>query len=183
MELIEDLALYDNESWNDPRDLNKTVKAISLPSNNPSTSDRRIMELEDQVKFLMKSYEAPKPSSQVNRVTSTCKVCNGPHETHNCLELPKHAYNHFTSSTVGQRPRNSGKDHESWDSKPNFRKYETRSVSLNDSPPLKWSEHFPSQGTPKQSCEDALRKFILSQELHILRLKPRLGSNKLRLIT
>ena len=46
-ELIEDLALYDNESWNDPRDLNKTVKAISLPSNNSSTPDRRIMELED----------------------------------------------------------------------------------------------------------------------------------------
>ena len=62
-ELIEDLALYDNESWSDPRDLNKTVKAISLPSNNSSTLDRRIMELEDQVKFLMKSYEASKPSS------------------------------------------------------------------------------------------------------------------------
>ena len=62
-ELIEDLSLYDNESWNDPRDLNKTVKAISLPSNNSSTSDRRIIELEDQVKFLMKSYEAPKHSS------------------------------------------------------------------------------------------------------------------------
>ena len=66
-ELIEDLALYDNESWNDPRDLNKTVKAISLPSNNSSTPDRRIMKLEDQVKFLMKSYEAPKHSSQVNK--------------------------------------------------------------------------------------------------------------------
>ena len=38
-ELIEDLALYDNESWNDLRDLNKTVKAISLPLNNSSTSD------------------------------------------------------------------------------------------------------------------------------------------------
>ena len=49
--LIEDLALYDNESWNDPSDLNKMVKAISLPSNNSSTSDRRIIELEDQVKF------------------------------------------------------------------------------------------------------------------------------------
>jgi hypothetical protein len=81
-ELIEDLALYDNESWNDPRDLNKTVKAISLPSNNSSTPDRRIMELEDQVKFLMKSYEAPKPSNQVNKITSSCELCNGPHDTY-----------------------------------------------------------------------------------------------------
>ncbi|GJU21208.1 zinc finger, CCHC-type containing protein [Tanacetum coccineum] len=30
-ELIENLALYDHESWNDPRDLAKSVKAISLP--------------------------------------------------------------------------------------------------------------------------------------------------------
>ncbi|GKA53366.1 hypothetical protein Tco_0746681 [Tanacetum coccineum] len=30
-ELIENLALYDHESWNDPRDLAKPVKAISLP--------------------------------------------------------------------------------------------------------------------------------------------------------
>ncbi|GJT92177.1 MAK10-like protein [Tanacetum coccineum] len=29
--LLEDLALYDNESWNDPRDFAKSVKAISLP--------------------------------------------------------------------------------------------------------------------------------------------------------
>ncbi|GJR16731.1 zinc finger, CCHC-type containing protein [Tanacetum coccineum] len=29
--LLEDLALYDNENWNDPRDFVKPVKAISLP--------------------------------------------------------------------------------------------------------------------------------------------------------
>ena len=63
-EIIEDLALYDNESWNDPRDLPKTIKAISLPSNNSNTSDRRIMELEGQVEHLMKSCEPPRPSSQ-----------------------------------------------------------------------------------------------------------------------
>ena len=87
-ELIEDLALYDNESWSDSRDLNKTVKAISLPSNNSSTSDRRIMELEDQVRFRIKSYEAPRPSSQVNKVTSSCELCSGPHDTRDCVELP-----------------------------------------------------------------------------------------------
>jgi hypothetical protein len=96
--LIEDLALYDNESWNDPRDLNKTVKAISLPSNNSSTPDRRIMELEDQVKFLMKSYESPKPSSQVNKITSSCELCSGPHDTRDCMELPEQAFADFASS-------------------------------------------------------------------------------------
>ncbi|GJS83424.1 MAK10-like protein [Tanacetum coccineum] len=29
--LLEDLAVYDNESWNDPRDFTKPVKAIALP--------------------------------------------------------------------------------------------------------------------------------------------------------
>ncbi|GKG31309.1 hypothetical protein Tco_0423797 [Tanacetum coccineum] len=29
--LLEDLALYDNESWNEPRDFAKLVKAIALP--------------------------------------------------------------------------------------------------------------------------------------------------------
>ncbi|GJY11356.1 hypothetical protein Tco_0379541 [Tanacetum coccineum] len=38
--LLEDLALYDNESWNDPRDFDKLVKAIALPQDVPSTSDR-----------------------------------------------------------------------------------------------------------------------------------------------
>ncbi|GJS15360.1 hypothetical protein Tco_0409832 [Tanacetum coccineum] len=46
--LLEDLALYDNESWNDPRDFAKPVKATALPQDVPSTSDRRLIELENQ---------------------------------------------------------------------------------------------------------------------------------------
>ncbi|GKC99392.1 hypothetical protein Tco_1169667 [Tanacetum coccineum] len=45
--LLEDLALYDNKSWNNPRDFAKLVKAISLPQDVPSTSDRRLIELEN----------------------------------------------------------------------------------------------------------------------------------------
>ncbi|GKA32072.1 hypothetical protein Tco_0718439 [Tanacetum coccineum] len=39
--ILEDLALYDNESWNDPRDFAKPVKAIALPQDVPSTSDKQ----------------------------------------------------------------------------------------------------------------------------------------------
>ncbi|GJT13336.1 hypothetical protein Tco_0860378 [Tanacetum coccineum] len=46
--LLEDLALYDNESWNDPRDFYKLVKSIALPQDVPSTSDRHLIELENQ---------------------------------------------------------------------------------------------------------------------------------------
>nr|GEZ24846.1 MAK10-like protein [Tanacetum cinerariifolium]GEZ38416.1 MAK10-like protein [Tanacetum cinerariifolium] len=45
--LLEDLARYDKESWNDPRDFAKPVKAISLPQDVPSTSDLRLIELEN----------------------------------------------------------------------------------------------------------------------------------------
>ncbi|GKD85971.1 hypothetical protein Tco_1357125, partial [Tanacetum coccineum] len=58
--LLEDLALYDNESWNDPRDFAKPVKAISLPQDVLSTSDRRLIELENQVQRLIEAHLAPK---------------------------------------------------------------------------------------------------------------------------
>ncbi|GJW54531.1 zinc finger, CCHC-type containing protein [Tanacetum coccineum] len=47
--LLEDLTLYDNESWNDPRYFTKPVKAISMPQDVPSTSDHHLIELENQV--------------------------------------------------------------------------------------------------------------------------------------
>ncbi|GJS93418.1 hypothetical protein Tco_0800386 [Tanacetum coccineum] len=57
--LSEDLALYENKSWNDPRDFSKLAKAISLPQVVPSTSDRRLIELKNQVQRLMKAHLAP----------------------------------------------------------------------------------------------------------------------------
>ncbi|GJY65483.1 zinc finger, CCHC-type containing protein [Tanacetum coccineum] len=64
--LLEDLALYDNESWNDPRDFGKPVKAISMPQDVPSTSDRRLIELENQVQRLMEAHLALNQPVQVN---------------------------------------------------------------------------------------------------------------------
>ncbi|GKF44600.1 hypothetical protein Tco_0131152 [Tanacetum coccineum] len=57
--ILEDLALYDNESWNDPRDFAKPVKAISLPQDVLSISDRYLIDLENQVQHLMKTHLAP----------------------------------------------------------------------------------------------------------------------------
>nr|GEU77984.1 zinc finger, CCHC-type [Tanacetum cinerariifolium] len=45
--LLEDLSLYDKESWNDPRDFAKPIKAIALPQDVPSTSDRHLIKLEN----------------------------------------------------------------------------------------------------------------------------------------
>ncbi|GJU01588.1 MAK10-like protein [Tanacetum coccineum] len=66
--LLEDLALYDNESWNDPKDLAKPVKAISLPQDIPSTPDLHLIKVKNQVQRLMEAHLATKSHVQVNKI-------------------------------------------------------------------------------------------------------------------
>ncbi|GKA08381.1 hypothetical protein Tco_0687712 [Tanacetum coccineum] len=96
--LLEDLAPYDNESWNDLRDFAKPVKAISLPQDVLSTSDRRLIELENQVQRLMESHVAPKQPIQVNKISSLCEICNGPHDTQYCIENIEQAFVEYAFS-------------------------------------------------------------------------------------
>ncbi|GJS80566.1 MAK10-like protein [Tanacetum coccineum] len=96
--LLEDLALYDNESWNDPRDFAKPVKVIALPQDVPNTSDRRLIELENQVQRLMEAYLAPTQPTQVNKITTSCEICSGPHDTQYCMEDPEQAFVEYASS-------------------------------------------------------------------------------------
>ncbi|GJR02287.1 hypothetical protein Tco_0525271 [Tanacetum coccineum] len=79
--ILEDIALYDNESWNDPRDFAKPVKAIALPQDVPSTSDHRLIELENQVQHLMEVHLAPTQPTHVNKITTPCEICSSPHDT------------------------------------------------------------------------------------------------------
>ncbi|GJZ94396.1 hypothetical protein Tco_0666599 [Tanacetum coccineum] len=96
--LLEDLALYDNESWNDPRDFVKPVKAIALPQDVSSTSDRYLIELENQVQRLMEASLALTQPTQVNKVTTSCEICSGPHDTLYCMEYPEQAFVEYASS-------------------------------------------------------------------------------------
>ncbi|GKD71792.1 zinc finger, CCHC-type containing protein [Tanacetum coccineum] len=57
--LLEDLTLYNNKTWNDPRDFAKPVKVIASPQDVPSTFDRRLIELENQIQRLMEAHLAP----------------------------------------------------------------------------------------------------------------------------
>ncbi|GJZ37756.1 MAK10-like protein [Tanacetum coccineum] len=100
--LLEDLALYDNESWNDPRDFAKPVKAIALPQDVPSTSDRRLIELKNQVQCLMEAYLAPTQPTQVNKITTSCEICSGPHDTRYCMEDPEQAFVEYASSRTDE---------------------------------------------------------------------------------
>ncbi|GJR69852.1 MAK10-like protein [Tanacetum coccineum] len=66
--LLEDLALYDNEIWNDPRDLAKLVKVITLPQDVP-----------------------------MNKITTSCEICSGPHDTQYCMKDPEQAFVEYAS--------------------------------------------------------------------------------------
>ncbi|GJW92750.1 zinc finger, CCHC-type containing protein [Tanacetum coccineum] len=78
-ELLEDLALYDNKDV-------------------PSTSNRPLIKLENQVQRLMEAHLASKQPIQVNQVTSSCEICNGPHDTQYCMKNPEQAFVDYDSS-------------------------------------------------------------------------------------
>ncbi|GJW51443.1 MAK10-like protein [Tanacetum coccineum] len=128
--ILEDLALYDNESWNDPRDFAKPVKEITLPQDVMSTSDCRLIELENQVQRLMEAYLASTQLTQVKKIIASCKICNGPHDTHNCTEGPEQACVDYASSHTNeirdkkfisnQGPRNFNDVANTWKDNPNF---------------------------------------------------------------
>ncbi|GJW11018.1 hypothetical protein Tco_1576845 [Tanacetum coccineum] len=99
---LKDLALYDNESWNDPRDFAKPVKAISLPQDVPSTSDHRLIELENQVQRLMEAHLAPTQPTQMNKITTSCEICSGPHDTQYCMKDPEQAFVVYISSRTDE---------------------------------------------------------------------------------
>nr|GEX72920.1 MAK10-like protein [Tanacetum cinerariifolium] len=87
--VLDDFALYENESWNDPRDSTKPVKAIALPQDVPITSDRRLIELENQVQCLVEDHLAPTQPTHVNKVTTSCEIFSGPHDTQYSREDPE----------------------------------------------------------------------------------------------
>ncbi|GJX52706.1 MAK10-like protein [Tanacetum coccineum] len=70
-EIIENLALYDQEGWNDSKGFIKPVKAIFTPQGTSKTPDRRLLELEDQINFLLKG---PNPQPQVLGTTFEARV-------------------------------------------------------------------------------------------------------------
>ncbi|GKA68652.1 zinc finger, CCHC-type containing protein [Tanacetum coccineum] len=53
-EIIEYLALYDHEGWDETKEFVKLVKAISTPQGVSKTPDRRLLKLEDQINLLLK---------------------------------------------------------------------------------------------------------------------------------
>ncbi|GJW83959.1 hypothetical protein Tco_0157104 [Tanacetum coccineum] len=99
-DLLQKVPHHGIDLWlqNDPRDFAKPVKAIALLQDVLSTFDRRLIELENQVQRLMEAHLAPTQPTQVNRVTNSCEICSGPHDTQYCMKDPEQAFVEYTSS-------------------------------------------------------------------------------------
>ncbi|GJU79666.1 MAK10-like protein [Tanacetum coccineum] len=177
--ILEDLALYDNKSWNDPRDFIKPVKAIALPQDVPITSDCRLIELENQVQRLMEAHLAPTQPNQVNKVSSPCKICSGPHDIQYCMKNPEQASVDYTSScinevggkrfTPNQGPRNFNEATNTWKDKPNFNWAHTQTITSPQGGSV--SIHSSSY---QMKLEKALLDFDSNHEKRLSHLKTQL---------
>ncbi|GJW10233.1 MAK10-like protein [Tanacetum coccineum] len=110
-----------SRSVNDPRDFAKLVKAISLPQDVSSTSDLRLIELENQVQRLMEAHLAPKSSVQqtfVDYASSSIAEAGGKWFTF------KHEQNYLGDTY-----------NPSWKSHPNLRRRQPQNSQNNFSNP------------------------------------------------
>nr|GEZ89725.1 hypothetical protein [Tanacetum cinerariifolium] len=83
-------------------DFAKPFKAIPLPQDVLSIFDRRLIKLKNQVQRLMEAHLAPMQHTQVNKITSSCEICSGPHDTQYCIEDPKQAFVEYASSRTDE---------------------------------------------------------------------------------
>ncbi|GJX26515.1 hypothetical protein Tco_0232811 [Tanacetum coccineum] len=87
-EIIENLALYDHEGWDDTKEFVKPVKVIATPHGIPKTPDRRLFELEDQINFLLKGSRPAPPSSSTHNSQAYVNVAYSSSRQKNQNESP-----------------------------------------------------------------------------------------------
>nr|GEX36555.1 MAK10-like protein [Tanacetum cinerariifolium] len=78
------------------------VKAITLPQDVPSTSDRLLIELKNQVQCLMEAHLAPTQPTQVNKITTSCEIYSGPYDTQYCMEDLEQAFVEYASLRIDE---------------------------------------------------------------------------------
>ncbi|GJT48948.1 hypothetical protein Tco_0975105 [Tanacetum coccineum] len=86
LKLVDSLDL---DGWDETKEFFKSVKAISTPQGVPKTPDRRLLELEDQINFLLKGAR-PTPTSSSTHTPQTYVNAVHPNSyPRNQQELPK----------------------------------------------------------------------------------------------
>ncbi|GJR52470.1 hypothetical protein Tco_1402991 [Tanacetum coccineum] len=83
----------------------KSFMTMSIPSqdepltNRPvSTFDRRLIKLKNQVQRLMEAHLASTQPTQVKKITTSCEIYSGPHDTQYCMKDLEQAFMEYASS-------------------------------------------------------------------------------------
>ncbi|GJT59321.1 hypothetical protein Tco_1002854 [Tanacetum coccineum] len=58
--------------------------------------------VKNQVQRLMEAHLALTQPAQVNKITTSCKICSGPHDTQYCMEEHKQAFVEYASSRTDE---------------------------------------------------------------------------------
>ncbi|GJT58725.1 hypothetical protein Tco_1002258 [Tanacetum coccineum] len=129
---LRDYSKPSHEGYRNTIELPEGNNVVPLRSDTICTSDRRLIELKNQVQRLMESHLAPKQHVQVNKITSSCQICSGPHDTQYCMENPEKDFVEYASLRTNEaggkwytfkpEQNNLGDTYNpSWKSHPNLR--------------------------------------------------------------
>ncbi|GKA62101.1 MAK10-like protein [Tanacetum coccineum] len=88
-EIIKNLAFYDHKGWDETKEFYKPVKAISTPQGISKTPDRRLLELEDQINFLLKGARPTPTSSSTHTPQAYANAVHPNSHSQNQNEPPK----------------------------------------------------------------------------------------------
>nr|GEX09848.1 hypothetical protein [Tanacetum cinerariifolium] len=82
----------------------RTLGDYSKPSNEGyrNTIELPVRNNVNQVQSLMEAHLAPTQPTQVNKVTTSCEICNGPHDTKYFMEDPEQAFVEYATSRTDE---------------------------------------------------------------------------------
>nr|GEX46382.1 protein kinase-like domain, concanavalin A-like lectin/glucanase domain protein [Tanacetum cinerariifolium] len=131
----------------------------------------------------MEAYFALTQPTQVNKVSSSCEICRGPHDTQYYMENPEQAFVDYTSShtnkvggkrfTPNQGPNNFNDAANTWNKKPNFNWAHTQTFTSPQSGSITvYSSSY------QVKLEKALLDFDSDQEKRLSHLRTQLGQQQ-----
>ncbi|GKE67496.1 hypothetical protein Tco_1521657 [Tanacetum coccineum] len=131
----------------------------------------------------MEAHLAPTQPTQVNKITSLCEICSGPHDTQYCMKDLKQAFVEYASSstnkiegksfTRNQGPRSFNEAIDGWKEKPNFNlAYAQTFINLQNGSLSTYSSNY------RTKLEKALVNFDSHQENRLSSLRTQLGQQQ-----
>ncbi|GJZ83815.1 hypothetical protein Tco_0648988 [Tanacetum coccineum] len=145
----------------------------------PSTSDDHLIKLENQVQCLMEAYLAPTQTIHVNKISSSCDSCSGPHDTQYCMKNPEQAFVDYASSrtnkvggmrfTLNHGLRNYSNAANTWKEKLNFNWARSQTFTSPQNGSI-----FVHSSSYQMRLEKALLDFNSNQEKRLSHLRTQL---------